>query len=140
MTFQESYILEKLSQIAEKIKEVKKFFRFSEEEILADSEKLHVAERLFQLIVDDILDINQHFIKELNFDISEDLQGTFYILGENSVLPKDFAFKIAPVTGVRNILVHQYEKLDEKLFIHTLIKNYSDFEKYIKFILEYLKK
>ena len=87
-----------------------------------------------------MIDVNQHIIHELNLKISEDLQGTFLILGENNVLPKDFAQKIAPVTGVRNILVHQYEKLDKEMFIRNLRKHFSDFEKYQQYIVEYLKK
>ena len=139
MTFNQSFILEKLNQIIGHLEETKKFFRFSDREILADLEKLHIAERLFQLIVDDMLDINQHFIKELNFDTSDDYQGTFYILGDNNILPKNFAFKIAPTTGVRNILVHGYETLDKKLFIKNFKDNYSDFEQYVKLIEKYLK-
>ena len=140
MTFQKAFVLQKLEEAQKYLKEIKDFFNFSDEEILADSGRLHIAERLLQLIVDIIIDINQHFIRELNLKISEDFQGTFYILGENNVLPADFAQKIAPVVGLRNRVVHRYDTLDKELFIATFRKNYSDFETYIKLINEYLKK
>lgn len=139
MVFSKAFVSEKVKIAGSYLSEAKHLFRFSIKEILADSEKLHIAERLFQLLVDEIIDINQHFIKELGLNISNDLEGTFHILGENNILPLDFALKIAPVVGLRNRLMHRYEKLDPKIFIESFQKDYSDFEKYIKFIVDYLE-
>jgi len=140
MTFEKAFILQKLEETSGFLKEVEDLFKFSDKEILADSGKIHVAERLLQLIVDLMIDINQHFIRELNLKISEDFQGTFYILGENKILPMDFAQKIAPVVGLRNRIVHRYDTLNKKLFIKTFRKNYTDFKNYIKLISKYLEK
>ena len=140
MTFKKLFVLQKIEEILKNLDETKDVFKFSDKEILKDPFKYHAAERLFQLIADLTLDINHHLIKELNLEITEDLQGTFYVLGDNKVLPKDFAQKIAPVAGLRNRIVHRYETLNKELFIKTFRKNYSDFQKYIKFIHQYLKK
>lgn len=140
MTFQKSFVLQKIEQIVGYLKEVKDLFAFSDKEILTDSGRLHIAERLLQLVVDTMIDINQHFIGELDLKSSEDLQGTFYILGENNVLPLDFAQKIASVVGLRNRIVHRYEALDKELFIKTFRKDYPDFKTYIEFINGYLEK
>lgn len=43
---------------------------------------------------------------------------------------KDFAEKVALVTGVRNLLVHQYEKIDRTLLLANPRKNLDDFEQY----------
>ena len=140
MTFQKAFTLQKLEQISGHLKEAQDLFKSSDREILADSGKLHIAERLLQLIVDTMIDINQHFIVELNLKISEDFQGTFYILGENKILPLAFTQKIAPVVGLRNRIVHRYETLDKPLFIKTFRKNLSDFKEYIKSINKNLRK
>lgn len=140
MTFEKLFVLEKLEQIDGYLTEVKDFFRFSDEDILKDSEKMHIAERLLQLIVDAMVDVNQHFIKELDLKSSEDFQGTFYILAENGVLLPEFAEKIAPVVAVRNRIVHRYEELDKTLFIKNFRKNQEDFRKFIDLIKERLNK
>ena len=127
MTFQKAFVLQKLDEANGYLKEMEDFFKSSDTEILADSGKLHIAERLLQLLVDTILDINQHFIKELGLKLADDLQSTFITVGECGVLPKEFAERIAPVTGVRNILVHQYEKLDKETFLRNLRHHFSDF-------------
>jgi len=140
MTFEKAFVLKKIEEIIGYLNETEDLLKFSDKEILSDSGKTHIAERLLQLIVDEMIDINQHFIKELNLKVSEDFQGTFYILGENKILPIDFAQKIAPVVGLRNRVVHRYETLDIRLFISIFRKNLDDFKIYIKIINDYLKK
>ena len=110
------------------------------EEILRSELNLHTMERYLQLIVDAVLDINNHFIKEFNLEPAKDLKGTFQILAANNILKKEFAQKISEVVGLRNLIVHQYEKVDIKKFLEDFRKHSSDFDEYFKSILTYLDK
>lgn len=138
MTFSEIFISKKIEDIKKYLDETRDIFNFSDEEILNDTNKLHSSERLLQLIVDTILDINYHFIKELDLKSADDLQSTFYILSDNNVLPSEFAQKIAPVVGLRNRIVHRYDDINKKLFLEIFRKNISDFEIYIEYTVKYL--
>lgn len=130
--FNKEFIEKKLSQIIEYIEELRPIVeKMSSEEIKNDYFKCHTAERLLQLVVDTMLDINIHFIKEKNLNVPDELQNTFRVLAENKILNSDFADKIAPIVGLRNRIVHRYEKLDKDLFIHALKKNYGDFKEYV---------
>ena len=137
MTFEQNFVTAKLSIIADYLEDAERIFAHGYEQVLKDVDKRLASERLCQLIVDSMLDINHHFIKELNLEVSDDLQGTFYILGENNVLPMEFAKKIAPVVSIRNRLVHKYEELDKELFVRSFFKDREDFKKYIQFINDY---
>ncbi len=138
MTFEKAFVAKKLEEIAGYLEEVRDLFQDSDTEILGNSTKLHSAERLLQLVVDTMLDVNQHFIREKGLKGLEDFQGTFYVLGQNGILPADFAQRLAPVVGLRNRIVHRYEALDKKLFITTFRRNYPDFERYARHITQYL--
>lgn len=140
MTFNKAFVSEKLAEIIKYQKELKQHLEFSDQEILEDSGKMHIAERIFQLIVDLMLDINNHLIKEFNLELVDDFQGTFYVLGKNNILDNDFAQKIAPVVGVRNRIIHGYEKLDKPRFVSELRQNHTDFDKYIVAIQSYSEK
>ncbi len=120
--------------------EIEPFLEFSAQEIINDYPKLRTLERNFQLIVDAMVSINSHFISELNLPVPDDFQSTFMILGQNKILPMDFAMKIAPVVGLRNQVVHQYGKIDKKKFISDFKKENKDFKDYIRFINGYLQK
>ena len=82
--------------------------------IIDDDLKLSTVERRFQLIVDTAIDINTHVIKESGLATPDDYQSTFITLGERKILPLDFALKIAPSVGLRNLIVHKYGQVDLK--------------------------
>ena len=109
-------------------------------EIRKDEVGLAALERYFQLAVDQMVDINIHLIKTGDFGTVDDLQSTFKMLGDFGVLEKNFARRVAPIVGVRNMLVHRYEKLDADIFLRNLKTNFSDFKDYMIQIDEYLKK
>jgi uncharacterized protein YutE (UPF0331/DUF86 family) len=141
MTFEKKFVFEKMENIVGYLKELKEILKFSDQEITADFTKFYAEERLFQLVVDAMLDINQHIIREKDLQgYKGDLQGTFYVLGDNEILPADFASKIAPVAGVRNRLVHDYGSFNKELFTKNLRENFSDLEKYLKLITKSLDK
>lgn len=135
-----NFIEEKITLIEEYFYEMEDIIKLDKEEILNDITKLRALERDFQLIVDEMLDINLHFIRELDLKSPNDFQNTFEILADNKILPVGFSEKFAPVVGTRNILVHRYEKVDKKLFISQLKNERKDFLEYLRLINEYLKK
>ncbi len=87
-----------------------------------------------------MIDINLHFIRELDLKSPDDFQNTFSILAASNIIPDDFAEKFAPVVGMRNILVHRYEKVDKKLFVSQVKNERKDFLEYLRLINQYLKK
>ena len=128
----------KIRSIQEYLSEVEPILSLPKEEIISNIEKLRTLERNFQLIVDAMLDVNIHFIRELELGSPDALKSTFLILAEGKVLPSDFAEKISPVVGLRNILVHGYEKVDRNLFVDSFQKNKQDFDKYMLFVDSYM--
>ena len=130
----------KIRNIQEYLLEIEPILSLPKDQIITNVEKLRTLERNFQLIVDAILDINIHFIREFELGSPNDLQSTFVILAEGKVIPMDFAKKISPVVGLRNVLVHGYEKVDRDLFVDSFQKNRQDFDKYMLFINSFLDK
>lgn len=133
-------IEKKLQQVIEYLEEMKPISKdAAPDDVARDYLKYHTAERLLQLIVDTIVDINLYLIKEGEFAVPDDFQSTFSTLADSKILPRDFAEKIAPVVGLRNRVVHRYETLDRRAFIELLQKDYSDFERFVALIGEYIK-
>lgn len=131
-------IKNKIRSIQEYLLEIEPILSLPKEQVIQNIEKLRTLERNFQLIVDAMLDINIHFIKELELSSPDDLKSTFVILAEGKIFSLDFAQKISPVVGLRNILVHGYEKIDRGLFVDSFQKNRQDFDKYLILVDSYL--
>lgn len=132
-------VKEKISKIREYLSETEEIIALDNQIILKDFRNLKTMERNFQLIVDEMIDINLHFIRELELNAPDDFQSSFTIMAEQGkIIPCEFAIKIAPVVGLRNKLVHRYEKVDKKFFIDQVRKDNKDFIEYIKYINKYL--
>jgi len=133
-------ILEKLSKLVDYIKELDPILAADAGHFLVKENyrDLRALERDFQLIVDGMIEINSHFIKQLNLSIPDDYTNTFISLGQNKILPLDFSIKLARVVGLRNKIVHKYDIIDQAKFIDDLKNNGKQFKEYIKFIKQYL--
>ena len=132
-------ILEKLKILKQYLAELDKWSKISFEEYEKDSIKKGAIERRMQLIVDVTIDINNMILKKLKKETSADYFNTFINLAEASVIEYDFALRIAPSTGLRNILVHQYQKIDDKRVYDSINEMKKDYKEYINEIVEYVK-
>lgn len=134
------FIREKIKLAGDYLDEIKEFLKTDDKMIYSDLKSRYSLERVFLLLAEELIDINNYFVKTLELKPIEDLKSSFLALGEVDILPLDFAQKISPLVGVRNILVHQYEKLDFNLFLKNLKTNLGDFEIYFRHILTYIEK
>jgi uncharacterized protein YutE (UPF0331/DUF86 family) len=138
MPIDEETVKDKLTMISEYIAELEPFLRFSNQEIKDDKSKLRNVERLLQLIVDEAVDVNSHLIAELNLESPREYRGTFIVLGKNAILPAPFAEKISESVGLRNGIVHQYEKIETDRMLDDIRNNIADYVEYVKFIAAFI--
>jgi len=122
------------------LKILKELAKENKDDFLSNYKIYGLAERYLQLSIECILDIGNHLISSLELKKPEKLQDIFLILGENSIIPKQFAKKIAKMAGFRNILIHGYLDVDKDLVYDHLTQELTDFEDYIKYILKFLEK
>lgn len=137
---QKQLVQDKLKNIDDYLHTLEPLVAKSASEIAREELVLHTIERLFQLIVDTMVDINTHIITAKDFPVPDDFQSTFIVLGKHDVLPMEFALKISPVVGLRNRVVHKYEDLNTKLFFKQLKDEFDDFRQYLKYISDYISK
>ena len=134
------FIREKIKLAGVYFDEIKEFLGTQDAAVRSDLKSRYALERAFLLLAEELIDINNYFIRNLELRPIDDLRSSFLSLGEAGILPPDFARKIAPLVGVRNILVHQYERLDLDLFLKNLRANLGDFETYLGHILQYIER
>jgi len=61
---------------------------------------------------------------------------TFHVLMDNKLITKNLCNKMEKIVKFRNIIVHQYEKIDPAIVISILHKNLADFKSFKKEILK----
>lgn len=133
------FIESKLSHIQSCYSELEDVLGYTDADIRRDTIKLRALERIVQLIVDEIIDINNHIIRYARLNLPDSFQSSFLVLAENKILPDVFARKIAPVVGLRNRIVHRYEKTDMEILLRVVRENKEDFKEFIRYIIKFIE-
>ncbi len=140
MGIDKQLIAEKLKEIEIYVRELENMVVLGEKQILEDITKLRALEREFQLIVDEMIHLNLHLISRLSLNPPSDYESSFEIISRAKILPYEFVIKIAPAVGLRNKIIHEYEKVTKKFFVEQVRKEYKDFAQYVFYIKSYIDK
>lgn len=139
----EDFVKRKISLIQDDLAKLTTFSQYTFEDIAADFVKEAAVERILERIITRAIDINQHLIARLaSKDTSppKDYRETFLLLAEFGVYPKKFADQIAKSIGTRNVLVHEYDKVDQSLIYGSIQDCLRDYQQYIEYLLKLLGK
>ena len=80
------------------------------------------AERLLQTAVEACLDIGKHIIAQERLRFPKDNQEVFTVLSEEEIIPKDLLPHLQDMARFRNLLVHEYAKIDNAIVYGILKK------------------
>ena len=131
-------IIDKMANIEEYLQDIKKYKPKSYSEYINNKQVRYSLERLVQLVIDLALDINNIIIKQEGDYPAKDYYTSFIKLVELNVLDEEFAYDIAPSTGLRNRIVHEYEKVNDKIVYESLEKIYDYYKEYLQKVNEYI--
>ncbi len=90
------------------------------DEFQADAYLRDIVERNLEIAAQCCIDISNRIISLENAPRPRDYYESFMRLGEIGVLPIDFARRLAPLGGFRNILVHEYLDVDWRYVFDNL--------------------
>lgn len=123
--------VDKLIRMHQYIQELKELKPETYEEYLADTVRRYAVERVLQLVVDLALDLNNILLAHCNRPPASDYYNSFLDLAECDVLEPQFALSIAPSTGLRNRLVHEYEKINDQMVYDSIDLTISMYNQYM---------
>jgi len=132
-------IIFKLERLDEYLKYLSEIQKVNKKSFLADYHFFGLAERYLQLAIEVILDVGKLVVVAENLRRPEDNQDIFVVLREKKIISPAIFEKLAGISGFRNILVHDYEKIDREIIFKKLQNNLDDFRNFKKEISKYLK-
>lgn len=135
------FVRHKISLIQNELKDLEKLKKYSLEEILGDFFKFNTLERIMEKIVIRAIDINQHLLLESatkEIETPKSYRETFLELAKLDVYPKNFAERIANSAGMRNILVHEYDKVDYSMIYSSIEDCLRDYHQYCQYVLDFI--
>lgn len=133
-------IISKLERLDEYLKFLKEIQKVNKKKFTEDFHFYGLAERYFQLSIEIVLDVGKLILVAKNLKRAEDNGDVFEILNDNKFISKKLFSRLAGINSFRNILVHDYEKIDREIVYKKLQKNLEDFIDFKKEIASFLRK
>lgn len=131
--------MRKLSRMSQYLDELESVRPDSFEGYVEDIRTRRAVERLLQLIVEVANDINVHAVVDYGHPPPNDYYDGFLKASEIGLLPESLARSLAPAAGERNILVHEYETIDNKIVYESIQLVLTGFRQYVSAVLQYLE-
>ena len=128
----------KLTKLTSYLKELRAIENYSYQEYLDNFFIYRTTERILQLLVDVSVDINSHILIVNGEEPPVDYYSSFIEIANLGVIPMDFAKEIAPSTGLRNRIVHEYDDIKDELVYKSVKKALDLYKTYMKYIEKYL--
>jgi uncharacterized protein YutE (UPF0331/DUF86 family) len=130
----------KLSVIQENLKALDPIKEMKKDEYLRDIYKRKATERLLQELIEAAIDINVHMIVESGHAPPEDYYQSFIRAGELGMLSLDLAEKLAPSAGLRNRLVHEYDRIDHSIILEAVALAEELYSRYLKEVYSFISR
>jgi uncharacterized protein YutE (UPF0331/DUF86 family) len=97
------------------------------------------VERNLELAAQGVIDISHRIIALTGAPKPQDYYGAILQMGELGVAPPEFARRLAPLAGLRNILVHEYLGIDWDE-IHKNLDHLDEISTFADFVRQWLNK
>ena len=116
-------LVRKLAALERYLKDLRPHAGKSAAEVRADP---YEVERLLELVVQVAADILTHELSERG-TTPESYRDTFLRSADAGLLPADHAERLADAAGLRNVLVHMYEKIDYEIVAKSVERALEEF-------------
>ena len=131
-------ITRKSKLIIEDLKELEAIGCLLLKEFLNDHIQQVLAERYLERAIGRMIDINYHLLIETDKPPPADYFTSFTDVGKLGVLPAEYSRDLARAAGLRNRLVHEYDKIDNEKLYEGVKFAVKDIPIYLDFIEKFI--
>lgn len=137
-----SRIQARLVEINKQLRLLNSQFKPLSEKELVGNEVLNLAaEKSLQNAIQSCIDIANHIVAALGLERPEkSVADIFVSLAKEEIIPEDFVETMRKITGYRNVLVHDYLKVDRHKTYIIIQKRLPDLVKFAQYIEKFLEK
>ncbi len=108
----------------------------------SDCKKRFLSDPMFEgallhylyLASDGCISIAEMMIKHRNIGSTQSYYEAIDTLGEQGILPREFAYRFAKIASFRNFLAHDYEKIDYAIICDDALSKLEEIREYLRII------
>jgi len=107
-------------------------------EFLGDPHAVGSTRYYLQVSIESCINIANHIIASEGFRAPRDYRDSFQILREAGILSEDLTSTMRAMAGLRNLLVHLYWEVDDRMIYADIRGQLEDFETFIARVLDFM--
>lgn len=135
---EEEIIRKKIAVLIENLKSLEPIMNMTPKEYIEELYKRKATERLLQELIEAAIDVNTYLIVQAGNTIPDDYYESFIKAGELKIISLELAEKLAPSAGLRNRLVHEYDRLEHSIVLDAVRMAENLYPQYVKQIEDYI--
>lgn len=135
----EVLILRKLSELDDYYRQINEYVSVTVEGYSKDWKAQRIIERTLQMMIETCVDVAGHIISDQGFRIPKSYSDTFSVLHENNILDEWLYSSLKKMAQFRNVVVHQYDKIDSTIVVGILQNELNNFVAFKDTIIRYIK-
>ena len=136
MVYRRESLIKRIEKLKEYYSDIESYGEISLEEYLSDKKCKYAIERLLFLIAEDILDFLDHILSAKFSILSEGYEPILENSCKRGILTRDIYEKLKGLGGFRNILAHEYLKLNDE----EVYRNFKKMKAILPEIIQYLER
>jgi uncharacterized protein YutE (UPF0331/DUF86 family) len=129
-----------LQNMEEALTNLGRYRTLTVEEIQEDLSLIWILEKGLEILIQNVLDIGAHILASEIRNDWDDYGEIILKLGHHRIVPMDFSRKIQGMAGLRNILIHEYLRVDVPRLYDYLQNRLGDFTDFMSHVQRYLEK
>jgi uncharacterized protein YutE (UPF0331/DUF86 family) len=131
-------VLRKLADLDQYVTQVGEFRGITTEEYRRDWKTQRIIERTLQMAIEVCADVANHIIADRNLRMPSTYAEAFEVLGEAGILIAAQREAMVRMSGFRNLIVHEYARIDPAMVVRVLRERLGDFAAFKAAILRIL--
>ena len=133
-----SLVLRKLSDPSDLCGRMIEYQGITARRYAADWKSQRIVERTLQMMVEMCLDVANHIISDKGYRRPVGYADPFTVLRENGILSARITARMEKMAKFRNLIVHNYDKIDAEIMVGIIKKSLLDFDAFKKAAVKFL--
>lgn len=109
-----------------------------ETRFMSDPVVIGAARYYLQVAIETCINMANHLIASERLRAPRDYKDTFAVLNEAGIVPAECARTMRELAGLRNLLVHLYWEVDDRMVYEGIRTDLADFETFVRYIMAHL--
>ncbi len=131
-------ILRKLADLDQYVNQVSEYREVTVEDYRKDWKTQRIVERTLQLAIEVCLDIANHVIADQRLRVPATHAESFTVLTEAGLLDSGQRDAMIRMSGFRNVIVHEYARIDPTMVLRILREHLVDFARFKTAVLRWI--